>query len=298
VDHEAGRQAPGLAVPALYAAAAWHYAPTMNDRQAARFLALLNQPPTTPSASGLATIVAAHLVRIPFENLSKLIRHARGLPPAIPSIDDYLDRIEHLNLGGTCYACAIHLNALLRHLGYDAALCGAAMSQPDVHAVNVVTVDGRAYLVDVGYAAPFHAPMPLDLAAPRTLAHGPHRYTLHPADPDGRHRLDHIRDGERIHGYTLDLIPRDPGHFEPAITDSFHPDSEFLNQLRIVRHLRQRSVSFRDFTVMVIDERGVRARTLADRGEVTGVLEVMLNVPAAVTAEAISALAARQEAWR
>jgi arylamine N-acetyltransferase len=63
------------------------------------------------------------------------------------------------------------------------------MSAPDVHMVNIVTLDGRPYLADVGYAAPFLAPLPLDLAQDQEIAWGRERYVLKPRDAAGRSLL-------------------------------------------------------------------------------------------------------------
>jgi len=129
----------------------------MTTTQRTRYLALLGLDPEPPSLPALTQLVTAHLARFPFENVSKLVRLARGLPPGLPSLDEFLQGAARDGTGGTCYLQASSLNALLRALGYDATLAGADMNEPDVHLVNVVRLTGRPYLVDVGYAAPFFA---------------------------------------------------------------------------------------------------------------------------------------------
>ena len=57
----------------------------------------------------------------------------------------FLDGVDRANLGSTCYGCNGYFNALLRHLGYEVRLCGAAMNLPDVHAVSVVELDLLRY---------------------------------------------------------------------------------------------------------------------------------------------------------
>lgn len=265
----------------------------MTTDQVTRYRDLLGVCERPSSLAGLTELVTAHLSRVPFENVSKLIRHARGQAPVLDALDEFLDRIEHLHLGGTCYACAVHFNALLRHLGYDARLCGAAMSLPDVHAVNIVAVEGREFLVDVGYGAPLLAPPPLDAREASTVALGPDRYVLHPRDTDGRSRLEHLREGAVVHGYTVDPTPRDPAHFAPVIAHSYRPESEFLNRLRIVRHTPARSISLSDLRVTVIEGDTVRERILPGPEALGTVVEILLGIPAAVTGEAVAALGAR-----
>lgn len=265
----------------------------MTTDQATRYRALLGVPELPRSLAGLGELITAQLYRFPFENLSKLIRHARGVPPVLDPLDEYLDRSEQLRLGGTCYACASHFNALLRHLGYDARLCGAAMSRPDVHAVNIVHLDAREYLIDVGYGAPLFAPLPLDAPVPAAVRLGPESFVLHPRDAAGCSRLDHVRDGEIVHGYNVDPTPRDPDHFATVIAHSFRPDAEFLNRLRIVRHTPARSIALHNLRVTVTERGTVRERTLPGRDALRDEVEELFGIPREVTEEALAALGGR-----
>src|SRR5512146_169462 len=137
------------------------------DRElVSRYLDVLGVTATDPSYDGLAELVAAHVTRIPFENVSKLYYKKNLGLTSPPPIELYLDGIEQYHFGGTCYSNNLYLNALLASLGYNVKLCGADMSAPDVHIVSMVRVDGREYIVDAGYGAPFLAPLPRDLAEP------------------------------------------------------------------------------------------------------------------------------------
>ena len=269
----------------------------MTPSQATRYLGLLGLPAHSPSLAALTQLVAAHLSRIPFENVSKLIQHVRGGPPVLVDLDRFLDLIEHVSLGGTCYACGSHFNALLAHLGYDAGLCGATMSRPDVHAVNIVRLEERDYLVDVGYGAPLFTPLPLDTETPITVTLGPDRYVLHPRDENHHPHLDHLHGDTVIHGYTIDPTPRDPDYFAPEIARSFRPESEFLNRLCIVRHRPGRSISLSDFTITVTEGDVVRTRVLSDRDALRDVVEIMFQIPGRMTEEAMAALDGRSKAW-
>lgn len=264
----------------------------MQSAQAQRYFDLLGTAAAPPTRDALAALVTAQLARVPFENLGKLIQHRRGEPPVLLSLDRFLDGMEFLNLGGTCYACATHFAALLQHLGYAAQLCGAAMERPDVHAVIRVELAGRPWLIDVGYAAPFCAPLDLSATTPQAVSRGGERYVLQPRRPDGRWRLNHERDGDVVHGYVVDPTPRTDDHFAPAVRDSFRPGAEFLTRLRVVRHCPTQSILVRDLEVTVVEACGtIRRRSLRDVDELGGVLEVLLQIPAATTAEAWSAIA-------
>ena len=259
-----------------------------------RYLALLGLDPEPPSVPALTRLVTAHLARFPFENVSKLVRAARGLPPGLPNIDEFLQGAARDGTGGTCYLQASCLNTLLRDLGYAATLAGADMDQPDVHLVNIVTLAGRPWLVDVGYGAPFFAPMPLDATEPVTVNLGRESYSLHPAAPGtGHSRLDHLRDGAIVHGYTVKRAPRRLEEFAAVVADSFRPESSFVNRLRIVRHTPERSVSLRDFSAEITAGTACRTVELAGRETLLAFSEVEFGIRRAVAAAACDALAAR-----
>jgi len=242
------------------------------------YLRLLGVEKAPPSAEHLAEVVRAHLMRVPFENLSKLVDRALGRR-TFPDLGTYLERIERHNLGGTCYPNGYYLCLLLRHLGYDAVLCGADMSRPDVHLVSRVALDSREYLVDVGYASPFYGPLPRDLPDEHAIAWGNERYVLAPQDAEGRSRVDHYRDGARIHGYVVNPKPRTIGEFDAIVAGSYDDSSNFMNCVRMVRFLPGRSLSLHNLTLVEATPEACEIRTLEDRDELIGVIESRFGVP-------------------
>jgi N-hydroxyarylamine O-acetyltransferase len=253
-----------------------------------RHLRLLGVVPRDPGPDALGELVSAHLRRVPFENVSKLYRFRRSGLAGVPELEEYLDGIERLGLGGTCYANAAHLNGLLRALGYRARLCGADMSRPDVHVVNVVEIGGREVLVDVGYGAPLFTPMPLDLDRDQTAALGRDRFVLRPRDATGRSALELHRDGGLRHGYRVNPAGRELAHFRAAIADSFRPDATFMNALVAIRFpARDRSLVLRNLSLVEASgDREVR-RALADRAELARVAEAVFGIPGEITAGAL-----------
>jgi arylamine N-acetyltransferase len=164
------------------------------------------------------------------------------------------------------------------------------MSRPDVHAVNVVAIDGREFLVDAGYGAPFVAPMPLDLDRAHVVALGRDRYLLRPRDGEGRSALELHRDGRLRHGYRIRPTPRDLGHFRGAIAASFRPDATFMNAIAITRFSPGGARSVRNLAL--VEARGdvEERRALADRDELVRVVETAFGVPPEVTREALAAV--------
>ena len=215
-----------------------------------RYLALLGVEAEQPSFDHLSRLVEAQLTRVPFENISKLyLKRTRGVE-TIPGLEEHLDGIECHNFGGTCYANNHHFCQLLRHLGYDADLCGADMSKPDVHILSLVRLDDRESLVDVGYGAPFYEPMPRDLDSDLEIRWGENRYVLHPRDHRGRSRLDQFRNDELTHGYVAKPEPRAIGDFSDVIRESYSDAATFMNVLVVERFFSGRSVRFHNFEMI------------------------------------------------
>ena len=134
--------------------------------------------------SGVKT-VQAQLVKVPFENVSKLYYKKHHNHQGLPNLEFFLDGIERFHFGGTCYSNNYCFYQLLVNLGYQIKLCGADMFNPDVHLVSVVTVEQQEYLVDVGYAAPFLTPLPRDLTTDYVIVLGRDQYVLKPQDAQG-----------------------------------------------------------------------------------------------------------------
>lgn len=237
----------------------------MDASAARRYLDHLGVARRPPSVAALTELVTAHLARVPFENVSKIIIAARGVPPGLPDHDHFLDDMESDGLGGTCYVVNPFLGDLLRTLGYEIELRGADMDQPDVHVVNVVMLEGAPWLVDVGYGAPFFAPLPLAEAGPVVVTGDGFTYVLHPQDTHGRSRLEQRRDDEVVHGYVVTPGARTLQDFEEIVVDSYRLDSSFLKQLRIMRHRPGRSASLRGSQAHLTVDGQQRKLDLMDR---------------------------------
>ena len=268
-----------------------------NDKLCERFLDLLGIERRSPSIEALTEVVGAFVTRVPFENISKLYNLKRYGLRGIPEFEMYLDGLEHYNFGGTCYPNNYHLHLLLEHLGYEASLCGAAMNNPDVHLTNLVSIDGREFFIDVGYAAPFLKPMPRDLEQDYVVESGKDRYVLKPRASDGTSRLDLYRDGELKHGYTVNPTPRKIDHFARVIEDSFRADAVFLNSLLLVRQYPNRSVSIRNLSIIEAEGRDSEKRRLAGREELPAIVEELFSIPGEIVSEAVASLGDLGDPW-
>jgi arylamine N-acetyltransferase len=198
-----------------------------------RYLRLLEIDRVPTGLEGLQRIVDRHLIRGPFENVSKLLLLDAEGAGRTPTLPEFLDGIEQLDLGGTCYTNNPFLTGLLRALGYEADLLGADMDHPNVHTSVRVRIASVEYHVDVGYAAPFRRPMALD-QLPQSIVLAGTRYVLD-RDGDGRYAMAVFLREQKVHGYVVHGPPRPAEFFHPIIVDSFVPGRTFMSLLRIAR---------------------------------------------------------------
>lgn len=262
-----------------------------------RYFAILGVARREPSLAALRDLVAAHLTRIPFENISKLYYRKRLGLVNLPPIQLYLDGIEQYHFGGTCYSNNYHFHLLLRSLGYEAKLCASDMKTPQVHALNMIKIEEREYMADTGYAAPLLEPIPRDLAVDYETRLGRDRYVLKPQDANGCSRLELYRDGVLRHGYLAKPEPRKIEDFSKVIAASFSADATFLNSVLLVRFYPGRSVLIHNLTL--VESEGNRSTTheLANRDELIAAIEQHFGIAREIVREAVDQLGNLQDAW-
>jgi N-hydroxyarylamine O-acetyltransferase len=244
-----------------------------------RYLRILGFDNVPSGLDGLRTIVRAHLLRVPFENLSKLLLFASEGRGRFFTLPEFLDGIEHQDMGGTCYGANPFFGELLRALGYEADLHGANMPpRMNVHTSLRVRIDSRAYHVDVGYGGPFRGPIALD-RLPFEMVEGANRYVLD-REPQGEgYEMAVFTGEERVHGYLVHGPPRSLDFFTPAVQNSFAPTATFLNCIRICRFFDNHSVTLLNGELAI--HRGVTAerRELQSLAEVESALVTELQMP-------------------
>ena len=129
--------------------------------------------PLTPTAETLRDLQLAHLLNVPFENLSI---HS---DEAIVLDDEALfKKIVDNRRGGFCYEVNGLFAALLRALGFRVSMLAAEVANaagefgPEFdHMTLMVTLDQR-WLVDVGFGESFMEPLLLDERAEQVQANG------------------------------------------------------------------------------------------------------------------------------
>lgn len=119
--------------------------------------------PLAPTIETLRLLQLAHLLAVPFENLS-----IHSGEPIVLEDDALFDKIVGRRRGGFCYELNGLFAALLRALGFEVTMLSAQVANaegifgPDFdHMVLMVTLDDR-WLVDVGFGDSFLEPLLLD----------------------------------------------------------------------------------------------------------------------------------------
>ncbi|WP_231906403.1 arylamine N-acetyltransferase family protein [Cupriavidus gilardii] len=201
----------------------------------------LQQRPA-PSLEALDAIVAAHLRRIPFENIDVLL----GRPIDI-ALDAVFDKLVTRKRGGYCFEHNTLLAAALTALGFEAMPLAArvrygideGVPTPQSHLLLRVRVAHRDYIADVGFGGP-NPPcaLPLSEPAPETLPFRLVGAPLSAASTGTFHLLDLELKTE--HGWTklyrFDLSPQ--AWIDYAARNWYvctHPDSVFLHRLMAAR---------------------------------------------------------------
>jgi arylamine N-acetyltransferase len=252
-----------------------------------RYLRLLgfHAPPT--GLEGLRQIVRQHLMRVPFENVSKLLLFKNEGHGRVTTHAEFLNGIEHYDLGGTCYTSNPYLAELLRDCGYHADLLGADMTNPDVHTSIRVKLDGTEYHIDVGFAAPFREPIRLD-RLPQEIPNGSFRYIF---DRCGiGHELSVWREETKVLHYLVHQPARDFGFFQKTIVDSYLPGKTFMTWLRLSRFFDDYSVDVTD-SILTIHRDGVsRDVKLKNMAEMRAAVNDELRMPRCPVEEAIDVL--------
>ena len=116
-----------------------------------------------PAAETLRALQVAHLLAVPFENLSI---HAGE--PIVLNEDSLFDKIVGNRRGGFCYEANGLFAGLLRALGFDVTMLSAGVAKkdggfgPDFDHMTLMIALTEHWLVDVGFGDSFMEPLLLD----------------------------------------------------------------------------------------------------------------------------------------
>ncbi|MEM7103380.1 MAG: arylamine N-acetyltransferase [Bacteroidota bacterium] len=135
----------------------------------ARYLKRIGfQGKPTTTLDTLRCLQKAHLMTVPFENLD--IHIGRQI---ILDTDRIFEKVVHNNRGGFCYELNGIFHFLLKEIGFEVTRISARVFSEENglgpeydHLTNLVNVDGKQYLTEVGYGE--FALFPLEFALGQT----------------------------------------------------------------------------------------------------------------------------------
>jgi N-hydroxyarylamine O-acetyltransferase len=219
--------------------------------------------PERPDLDALRRLQLAHLMTVPFENLSIHLGERVRLDD-----DGLLDKIVTRRRGGFCYEVNGAFALLLRDLGYPVTLHsartwgGRCFGFPFDHMALRVVLDGVPWLVDVGFGRFSHHPIRLDTTEAQHDPGGVFAVTGH-AGPIGLADLDVARDGSPE--YRLDQRPYELPDFAP--TCWYHqtsPQSHFTRSTTCSRLTADGRVTLSGNTLIRTGPAGRQEQTLTD----------------------------------
>ncbi len=226
-----------------------------------------------PAAETLRGLQVAHLLTVPFENLSI---HAKQ--PIVLETDALFDKIVGRRRGGFCYEANGLFAALLRALGFDVVMLSAGVARteggfgPDFdHMALMVTLNER-YLVDVGFGDSFREPLLIDERGEQMQ--GKRAYKI---VPDGAHLILMQRDeaDEWKAQYRFTLQPHEFADYaEMCRYHQTSPQSHFTKARVCSRATEEGRVTLSEMRFFTTSKSGGRQeRTLASQEEYAAVLD-------------------------
>jgi N-hydroxyarylamine O-acetyltransferase len=129
-----------------------------------------------PTLETLRQLQLAHLMTIPFENLSIHIKE-----PIVLQYELLYDKIVKRRRGGFCYELNGLFSALLNRLGFNSVMLPAGVANnegefsPDFDHMTLMVLLDERWLVDVGFGDSFRQPLLIDNRAPQLQGNNSYR---------------------------------------------------------------------------------------------------------------------------
>jgi N-hydroxyarylamine O-acetyltransferase len=231
-----------------------------------------------PTAETLRDLQVAHLLAVPFENLSI---HAKQ--PIVLEDDALFTKIVERRRGGFCYEANGLFAALLRALGFDVAMLAAEVADaqgefgPNFdHMALMVSLEQR-WLVDVGFGDSFREPLLLDERDEQVQ--GNHAYRIL---SDGTHLTMMKRDEAGIWKaqYRFTLEPH--AYADYAEMCHYHqtsPQSHFTRARICSRATEDGRITLSDMRFITTSMSGGRQeRTLTSEDEYAAILHEQFDI--------------------
>lgn len=248
-------------------------------------------PPGDPDAAMLRAIVA-HFSRIPYENLTKIIRkHSTSNPvERLRSPEDVIRGHIEDGTGGTCFSLTWCLGSILSQAGFRCYPVMADMRRPNVHCALVVHLGGGRCLVDPGYL--LGEPLPLE-GWPVSVRTSFGTVELRPRGAVSCD-LFTVSGGESKWRYRLRTTPVSRAAFFRHWRESF--SLPMMNSLQLTRLTERGHLYIRDHHLRLQDAAGKVNENI--RPVLEQRIEAEFGIAGRITAEAREALERMKAQWR
>ena len=245
--------------------------------------------------SALLEAIATAFARLPYENLTKIVKDDREGRAARSRRAPYEVVAEHAKLGtgGTCFSLTATLVHLLRALGWRAEpILADRRYGEDTHSALVVDIDGVPHLLDPGYLIVRPIPLVCGASEDACVRTAFNEVVLRSRDDGDRVELHTRQSGNSTYRLTFKTEPAAPDRFLAAWDASFDWDMMRYPLLTRVAGDRQLYLQDRRFQVRTCDavERGDIARD-----ELVSRIEAEFGIARHVVGAALDVLARRGE---
>jgi arylamine N-acetyltransferase len=169
--------------------------------------------------------IAGAFARLPYENITKIIKHAEAGSPekARRSPDEVISGHIAWGTGGTCFSLTSALRHLVRSLGWEAEyiLADRPYGQ-NTHCALILRIDGAPHLLDPGFL--ITKPVPLLATGEQKIKTGFNTLTLAREENKNRISLSTLQQGAMTHRLAYKILPADEAEFLKAWDASFSWD--------------------------------------------------------------------------
>lgn len=255
-----------------------------------RYLGLLGVSRRAPCADALAELTRAHVLRVPFENVTSLLRRRAHAGAPVPPVDadELLASWEAGRGGGVCYEIAELFGRLLAALGYRVHPVLGLITFPGSHQGLLVKLGDERVLVDVGNGAPFFEPIPL--RGPVEVRRAGLAYRFRPDAARGEWVQDRWIDGTWSPFCRYALGPPDLEAQATAYQRHHTPCQTWVTgSLTLIRCEEERVVVLRDETLSSFGSAGKRSERIATAAEYARAVAETFALPALPIADGIAA---------
>ena len=225
-----------------------------------------------PTFETLATLLRAHMMRIPFENLDVLLGRGVRL-----DLDTLYGKLVLARRGGYCYEHATLFQAVLRHLGFEPVAHAARVvmatprtDAPRTHMFLSVLIGSDTFVLDPGFGG--HAPIvPVPLVAGAQVRDGNDVHRM--VRRDDEWTLETDIGGAAVPLWSSSLEPQYPVDFVMAnhFVSTF-PDSPFVTGLRLRALTDEGRVSVMNRDVTIVQGDRKELAILPDRSTLRALL--------------------------